>query len=99
MWQASRESRWASFLQKLYTSQKQYLSKPEIVDLRVVDSQSGKRVEGGIPGGGFRVEATIKGANVLWVKSVHGKRVSDNGGGIVLIEKGYVLDPEFYKKK
>ncbi len=92
-------SRWVSLLQKLYATQEKHLTRPEIVDLRVVDSQSGRTVTSGIPGGGFKTVATVRGENVLWVQYVHGKRESSNGGGVIFFEKGYVPDPEFYKKK
>ncbi|MCF6289463.1 MAG: clostripain-related cysteine peptidase [Desulfobacterales bacterium] len=95
----ARRSGWGRFLQDLHAVQQKHLVKPKIVDLRVIDARSGKPVQGGVPGGGFKIVATVRGENVLWVQSVHGKRVSNNGGGVIFFEKGYVLDPDFYKKK
>jgi len=93
-----KDSSWSAFLGALHKAQEQRLTSPRITDVRVVDSQTGNPVKGGKPGGGFRIEATVEGENILWIQYLQAVRDKENKG-LVLLEKGYVHDPEFYKKK
>jgi hypothetical protein len=94
----AKDSSWPTLLRALHKTQEEHLTSPRISDVRVVDSQTGNPVKGGKPGGGFRIEATVEGENVLWVQYLQAVRDNKNNG-LVLLEKGYVYDPEFYKKK
>jgi hypothetical protein len=96
--QLARTSAWPKLLAELHHTQQHNLTTPKISNLRVVEAQSGQPVKGGKPGGGFRVEATVEGDNVLWVQYLQAKRDEKNKGTAIL-EKSYVLDPEYYKKK
>lgn len=96
--QLARISDWPKLLTELHQTQKNNLTTPKISNIKVVDAQSGQPVKGGKPGGGFRVEATVEGENVLWVQYLQAKRDEKNKGTAIL-EKSYVLDPEYYKKK
>ncbi len=96
--QLARTSDWPKLLTALHQTQKNNLTTPKISAIKVVDAQSGQPVKGGKPGGGFRVEATVEGDNVLWVQYLQAKRDEKNKGTAIL-EKSYVLDPEYYKKK
>jgi hypothetical protein len=96
--QLARTSDWPKLLTELHQTQQHHLTTPKITNLRVVEAQSGQVVKGGKPGGGFRVEAMVEGDNVLWVQYLQAKRDEKNKGTAIL-EKSYVLDPEFYKKK
>ncbi|NLI80399.1 MAG: hypothetical protein GX443_01765 [Deltaproteobacteria bacterium] len=93
-----KDSSWPKLLSALHKAQEKQLTSPRITEMRVVDAQTGKPVTGGKPGGGFRIEATVEGENVLWVQYLQAVRDNKNKG-LVLLEKGYVYDPEFYKKK
>lgn len=93
-----QRSSWTTFLSALHKTQEKHLTSPRITDIRVVDAARGTPVKGGKPGGGFRIEATVEGENVLWVQYFQAVRDA-NSKGLVLLEKGYVYDPEFYKKK
>lgn len=93
-----KSSSWPALLSALHKKQEEQLTSPRITDIRVVDAQTSKPVKGGKPGGGFRIEATVEGENVLWVQYFQAVRDNKNKG-LVLLEKGYVCDPEFYKKK
>jgi len=94
----SKTCAWQGMLSALHKAQEQQLSPPRVTDIRVVDAQTGNPVKGGKPGGGFKVEATVEGENILWVQYMQAVR-DDKRNGFALLEKGYVYDPEFYKKK
>ena len=72
--QLAKMSAWPKLLATLHQTQKEHLSAPKITDIRVVEAQSGRPVQGGIPGGGFRLEATVEGENVLWVQYLQAQR-------------------------
>ena len=96
--QLARTGTWPKLLATLHQTQKDHLSTPKISDIKVVDAQSGQPVKGGKPGGGFRIEATVEGENVLWVQYLQAQRDEKNKG-IIILEKSYVLDPNYHKKK
>ena len=96
--QLAKTSAWPKLLATLHQTQKDNLSTPKISDIKVVDAQSGQAVKGGKPGGGFRVEATVEGENVLWVQYLQAQR-DDKNKGIIILEKSYVLDPNYHKRK
>jgi hypothetical protein len=96
--QLAKTGAWPKLLATLHRTQKDNLSTPRITDIKVVDAQSGKTVTGGKPGGGFRVEATVEGENVLWVQYLQAQRDQKNKG-IIILEKSYVLDPNYHKRK
>jgi hypothetical protein len=96
--QMAGTSAWPKLLAALYQSQENNLTTPKISDIRVVDSQTGQPVRGGKPGGGFRVEGTVEGENVLWVQYLQAQRDEKNQG-VLILEKSYILDPHYYKKK
>jgi len=94
----AKTSSWPALLSALHKTQEQHITTPKITEIKVVDAQTGKPVKGGKPGGGFRVEATVVGENILWVQYIQAIRDNKNKG-LLLLEKGYVYDPEYYKKK
>ena len=96
--QLARTGAWPKLLTTLHQTQKDNLSTPKISDIKVVDAQSGQPLKGGKPGGGFRIEATVEGENVLWVQYLQAQRDEKNQG-IIILEKSYVLDPDYHKKK
>ena len=96
--QLAKTSAWPKLLATLHQTQKDNLSTPKISDIKVVDAQSGQAVKGGKPGGGFRIEATVEGENVLWVQYLQAQR-DDKNKGIIILEKSYVLDPDYHKRK
>jgi hypothetical protein len=96
--QLARTGAWPKLLATLHQTQQDNLSTPKIGDIKVVDAQSGQPVTGGKPGGGFRIEATVEGENVLWVQYLQAQRDEKNKG-IIILEKSYVLDPDYYKRK
>jgi len=96
--QLARTGAWPKLLASLHQTQKDNLSTPKITDIKVVDAQSGQTVKGGKPGGGFRIEATVEGENVLWVQYLQAERDQKNQG-IIILEKSYVLDPNYHKRK
>ena len=96
--QLARTGAWPKLLATLHQTQKDNLSTPKITDIKVVDAQSGQPVKGGKPGGGFRIEATVEGENVLWVQYLQAERDQKNQG-IIILEKSYVLDPNYHKRK
>jgi Clostripain family/Domain of unknown function (DUF4864) len=96
--QLAKTSAWPKLLATLHQTQKNNLSTPKISDIKVVDAQSGQPVKGGKPGGGFRIEATVEGENVLWVQYLQAQRDQQNKG-IIILEKSYVLDPNYHKRK
>jgi hypothetical protein len=93
-----KETSWPKLLSTLYQVQEKNLTVPRVTEVKVVDAQSGNPVKGGKPGGGFRVEATVEGENVLWVQYLEGIRDNKNKG-LLLLEKSYVYDPDYHKKK
>jgi hypothetical protein len=97
----ARESRWGPFLQKLHRVQKRRLTRPEIRELVLREARTGREVRKFKPGGGYRLEAAIEGENLLWVRRIMGIDLRDDNGtdGILVLEEGYVPDPDFYKKK
>ncbi len=96
--QWAKTSDWPKFLTTLHQTQKQQVAAPKITDLKVVEVQSGRPVTSGKPGGGFRLEATVEGENVLWVQYLQAKR-DESHNGLVILEKSYVLDPDYHRKK
>ncbi|MBU4448258.1 MAG: hypothetical protein KKD99_06705, partial [Proteobacteria bacterium] len=96
--QLAKTGAWPKLLAALHQTQKDNLSTPKISDIKVVDAQSGQPVKGGKPGGGFRIEATVEGENVLWVQYLQAQRDQKNKG-IIILEKSYVLDPNYHKRK
>lgn len=96
--QLAKTGAWPKLLATLHQTQKDNLSTPKISGIKVVDAQSGQAVKGGKPGGGFRIEATVEGENVLWVQYLQAQRDEKNKG-IIILEKSYVLDPDYHKRK
>ena len=96
--QLAKTSAWPKLLATLHQTQKDNLSTPKISDIKIVDAQSGQAVKGGKPGGGFRIEATVEGENVLWVQYLQAQRDEKNKG-VIILEKSYVLDPNYHKRK
>jgi hypothetical protein len=94
----ARESAWPRLLGTVHGAQQAHLTAPRITGLQVVDAQSGAPLSEVKPGGGVALKASIEGENVLWVHALHAIYDPENKGHLVL-EKGYVWDPEYYNKQ
>lgn len=94
----ARDAHWPGFLADLYRQHEAHLTPPKIVALNVTDFATGKPTTGGKVGGGFGVEATVEGENVLWVQAMTARRDETNKG-LLIFDKGYVADPQYYNKK
>lgn len=64
----------------------------------MLDAQSGQPVKWGNPGGGFRIDTTVEGENVLWVQYLQAQ-MDEQNKGIAVLKKSYVLDHNYYRKK
>ncbi len=95
--QMAERSRWPDLLAKIHLGQQAGASKPKFSNLRVTD-EKGNRLDHAEALRNDRLSFTLEGNNIVWTQVWFG-RDNAGAGGMIVLGKGFVVDPLFYKRR
>jgi hypothetical protein len=94
----AKTTTWPATLRALFDLQAAKLTAPRVTALRAVRLRDGAPVRTADIGGGYGIQATIEGHNVLWVEMFQGPYLEDSGT-IQILTKGFMLDPTMVTRR
>jgi hypothetical protein len=90
-------SKWPALLARIHAAQRAGAKKPKFGNMRVTD-EKGNRLPSVEALRNDRLSFTLEGDNIIWTQVWFGK--DDAGaGGMIVLSKGFVVDPLFYKRR
>jgi hypothetical protein len=94
----AKTTAWPAVLRSLFDLQAARLTAPNIAALKAVRLRDGAPIRSADIGGGYGIQATIEGHNVLWVEMYSGPFL-ENSNDIQILTKGYMLDPMMISRR
>ncbi len=88
---------WTDLLGRLHAAQQRNASEPRFSNLRLTD-EKGREIEAAESLFNHRLSFTLEGDNIIWTQVWFGR---DDAGanGMVVLYKGFVVDPFFYQRR
>ena len=90
-------SSWGQLLGRIHAAQKAGASKPRLTNLRATD-EKGNPIRAVEPMNNDRLSFDLEGNNIVWTQVWFG-RDDPAAGGMIVLTKGFVVDPLFYKRR